>query len=250
MKAPSPQVLDLLPLAVPKTAGYNTKQDFVASLLRDAIVRGKLQPGRRLRQDEVARQLGLSWTPVREAFRQLEAEGWLIIEHHRGAVVAPLSLDDFEDIYLLRLAVEPLAARISAERADDDTLQSMAELDRQMQGLDLSRSADWVTYLRLEREFHSTLYRSAGRLRLYDLVMGLRDAAHRYLQASFSISDEPFHHQQVHVDLLAACACHNGRAADETMQRALDRVMARMRPLLATMLEEQASAGGGNALGG
>jgi DNA-binding GntR family transcriptional regulator len=233
-QAPEP-----LPLVVPQATGYTTKQDYVASLLREAIVSGQLRPGRRLRQDEVARQLGLSWTPVREAFRQLEAEGWLTIEHHRGAVVAPLSLEDFEDIYLLRLAVEPLAARLSAERADRSTVEAMEQLDRRMQRLDLSRAGDWVTYLQLEREFHRALYHSTGRQRLFELVMSLRDAAHRYLQASFSISDEPFHHQQVHVDLLAACRRRDSAAAEETMCRALDRVMARMRPLLLTMLERQ-----------
>jgi DNA-binding GntR family transcriptional regulator len=87
---------------------YATKQDFVADLLRQAIVSGALAPGQHLRQEEIARQLGLSWTPVREAFRLLEAAGWLTIGRHRGAVVTPLSLVDFEEIYLLRILNEPL----------------------------------------------------------------------------------------------------------------------------------------------
>ncbi|MBI4492872.1 MAG: GntR family transcriptional regulator [Chloroflexi bacterium] len=226
---------DLTPL-LPHAVAYTTKQDFVASLLREAIVSGKIPPGRRLRQEEISRQLGLSWTPVREAFRQLEVEGWLVIERHRGAIVSPLSLADFEDIYLLRLANEPVAARLSAERVDGETLAAMERLYEQMRQLDLTRTADWLTFLQLEREFLATQYRAAGRPRLYDLVMGLRDAAERYLRASFAITDEPSQHHLTHTELIVACRERNGAAAAATMQRALERVLARMSPLLAGVL--------------
>ncbi len=215
---------------------FTTKQDLVASLLREAIVSGVLRPGQHLRQEDVSRQLGLSWTPVREAFRLLEAEGWLTIERHRGAVVRPLSVDDFEDIYLLRLVNEPLAARLSAERMDEGTLARMLALSRQMGRLDLTRDDRWPAFLQLEREFHGAQYSVAGRRRLYELVMGLRDAAERYLRASIALSDEPTHHRQVHEALLAAYRARDGAAAEATMRSALERVLTRMRPLLAEAL--------------
>lgn len=233
-QAEFPNLLDLVPTLA---GGYTTKQDYVACLLREAIVSAKLAPGQHLRQEEISQQLGLSWTPVREAFRQLEAEGWLVIEQHRGAVVAPLLLQDFEDIYLLRLANEPLAAGLSAERVSDETLRAVGRQDARMQQLDLGRSADWVRFLRLERELHATLYRAADRPRLFDLVMSLRHAAERYLRSSFSIADEPLHHQRVHTDLLAACGARDSAAAQDIMRRALERVLTRMRPLLAQALD-------------
>lgn len=216
---------------------YTTKQDLVVSLLRQAIVSGVLAPGQHLRQEEVARQLDLSWTPVREAFRLLEAEGWLTIERHRGAIVSPLSLQDFEDIYLLRLANEPLAARLSAEQVDEPTLAAMGALCERMDRLDLTRTEDRLMLLQLEREFHGTQYRAAGRRRLYDVVMSLRDAAERYLRASFALPDEPSHHRQVHEELLAACRRRDGAAAERIMRRALERVLNRTRPLLAARLD-------------
>lgn len=233
-EAEFPNLLDLVPTLV---GGYTTKQEYVSCLLREAIVSAKLAPGQHLRQEEISQQLGLSWTPVREAFRRLEAEGWLVIEQHRGAVVAPLLLKDFEDIYLLRLANEPLAAGLSAERVNDETLRAVRRLDTRMQQLDLGRSADWVRFLRLERELHATLYRAAGRPRLFDLVMSLRHAAERYLRSSFVIADEPLHHQRVHTDLLAACRTRDSDAAEDIMRRALKRVLTRMRPLLAQALD-------------
>lgn len=235
-----PNLLDLVPSL---NGGHTTKQDYVASLLREAIVTAKLAPGQRLRQEQISLQLGLSWTPVREAFRQLEAEGWLVIAQHRGAVVAPLLLQDFEDIYLLRLANEPLAARLSAERVDAGTLRAVRRLDARMRQLDLGRSADWVRFLRLEREFHATLYRAAGRPRLFDLVMSLRHAAERYLRSSFAIADEPLHHQRVHTELLAASRTQDGAAAEDIMRHALERVLTRMRPLLARVLDRSGGTG-------
>jgi DNA-binding GntR family transcriptional regulator len=217
--------------------GYTTKQDFVACLLREAIVTGRLPPGQRLRQEDVSRQLGLSWTPVREAFRQLGSEGWVAIEHHRGAVVAPLALGDFEEIYLLRLANEPLAARLSVERADAHTVAAMAKLVKHMAALNLARRSDWVRFLQLEREFHEVLYRAADRPRLFGLVMTLRYAAERYLRASFAIADEPLQHRQVHADLLAACRAHDGAAAEATMRRALERVLNVVPPLVRALEE-------------
>ncbi|MDP3909135.1 MAG: GntR family transcriptional regulator [Gemmatimonadales bacterium] len=209
----------------------------MAALLRQAIVSGTLAPGQRLRQEEISRQLGLSWTPVREAFRLLEAEGWLTIERHRGAVVAELSLTDFEEIYLLRIVNEPLAARLSAERMDDATLAVMEADFVRISRLDLSREDDRLEFLRLERVFHDRQYRAAHSRRLYDVVMSLRDAAERYLRASFAIADEPLQHRHVHQDVLAACHRRDGRAAEDRMRAALERVRARVRPLLAATLD-------------
>ncbi len=232
--------LDLRQALAPGAAGaFTTKQDFVASLLRHAIVAGTLAPGQHLRQEEVARQLGLSWTPVREAFRLLEAEGWLTIGRHRGAVVSLLSRDDFEDIYLLRLANEPTAARLSAERMTDAVLAEMETLYERMQQLDLRQTVDWPRFLEIERAFHQAQYQVVRRRRLLDLVMSLRDASERYLRASFAIGDEPSQHRQVHADLLRACRERDGQAAEDTIRRALERVRARMVPILARVLDDQ-----------
>jgi DNA-binding GntR family transcriptional regulator len=234
----SASALDLRQLLATAQASYTTKQELVASLLREAIVNGTLPPGQHLRQEKISSQFGLSWTPVREAFRILEAEGWVRVERHRGVIVSPLSLEDFEDVYLLRLANEPLAARLSAERMDPETIDGMSRLQADMNSLDLSGSTDWLRFLKLEREFHRTTYRAADRRRLYDLVMGLRDASERYLRASFVIADEPLRHRHIHQDLLAACRVRDGAAAEATMRRALQRVLDRMRPVLAGTLPQ------------
>ncbi len=239
-QAPVP---DLKKLAPANGASYTTKQDYVAALLREAIVGGVLGPGLHLRQEEIARQLGLSWTPVREAFRLLEAEGWLTIERHRGAVVSGLSLADFEDIYDLRLANEPIAARLSAERVTEPVLAEMERLHERMGRIDVTRADDWPEFLHLEREFHRVQYAAANRPRLLEILMTLRDASERYLRASLAIGDEPSQHRRVHAEALEACRAGDGRAAEATMRRALQRVLARMRPVLADVLSTSPDSG-------
>src|SRR5947209_2465291 len=221
-------IVDAGDLSTSLRGSYRTKQDYAASILREAILSGRLAPGQRLRHEEISRQLGLSWTPVREAFRQLEGEGWLISEEHHGVIVAPLSIEDYEDIYLLRAAAEPLAARFGTECVDSQTVTKLEHLADRVRRLDPSRPPDLAKHLALEREFHGTLYQASGRQRLYDTVMSLREASYRYWRASFAAVDKSPVHDEVHNDLLAACRAHNGGAAEEAVRRALEQAHLRM----------------------
>lgn len=216
--------------------GYGTKEDLVADRVRELIVRGELAPGQRLRQDDIARRLDLSWTPVREAFRQLEVEGWIIIQPHRGAVVRSLSLKDFEDIYQLRLANEPQAARQGTLQLDADGLRTLEALAVEMDALNLAQSESWPRFLELERQFYGTQFAATGRPRLYNLVMSLRDASQRYLRLSFSIDDELAQHRLIYQETLEACRTRDGHSAEVARRRALKRVLRRVRPLLLRML--------------
>ncbi len=115
-----------------------SKQEIVVSNLRREILQGALKPGQRLTQDEIAKRFGISWTPVREALRQLEVEGWVQIKNNQGAVVAPLSLQDFNDIYQFRLLIQPEATRLSVERMDDATFDTLESMYQQQARLDLN----------------------------------------------------------------------------------------------------------------
>jgi len=94
--------------------------------LRAAIVENRYRPGQRLVEQRIAAELGLSRTPVREALRILEAEGLVVSERNRGAIVRPLSPTEVVDLYGLRIRLESYAAELAAERIDDGEL---AELD-------------------------------------------------------------------------------------------------------------------------
>jgi DNA-binding GntR family transcriptional regulator len=216
----------------PEGITFRTKQDYVAARLRQGILSGRYAPGQRLQQEDIAKELSVSWTPVREALRKLEAEGWLTVGRHRGAVVTQLSPADFEDIYLLRLENEPYAARLSAERMDVATLRRLDALFHEMSALELGSSEHWPTLLRLEREFHETQYRTIGRPRLKDLVMNLRDASERYLRTYYLLPEERSQHGRTHSALLAALRRGDGAAADLAIRKVLERVLVKMKPAL------------------
>jgi DNA-binding GntR family transcriptional regulator len=211
---------------------FRTKQDYVAAALRDGILSGKYAPGQHLRQVEIADALKLSWTPVREAFRLLEAEGWVTVNRHRGAIVTPLADSDFEDIYELRLHNEPLAARLSAERMDPETLARLKSIYDSMTALDLADERNWPQLLRLERQFHDIQYSVIGRPRLRELVLNLRDASERYLRTYYLLPKERFQHGKTHAALLTAMRRRDGAGAEAALRAVLERVLVKMRPAL------------------
>src|SRR5262245_60985835 len=96
----------------------STMQDVIVAKLRSAIMNGELQPGERISERSITEKMGISKTPVREALTHLEAEGWVQIFPYRGAVVAPLSVAELEDIYIIRIEIEGAAARLAAKNID------------------------------------------------------------------------------------------------------------------------------------
>src|SRR5579859_375729 len=125
----------------------------VLDRLRDKIMRGELHAGEWLRQERLARELGVSHTPIREALKQLEVEG--LVEHvpYRGVRVVEFSLDDVIDIYAMRSALEGLAASAAATHLDDAELAEIRRFHEDMVALgepvsDLEKVRD------LNREFH------------------------------------------------------------------------------------------------
>jgi DNA-binding GntR family transcriptional regulator len=100
----------------------------IADLLRQRIITGHLQPGERIRQDQYAEAFGVSRTPLREAFRLLEAEGWIHLRPRSGVVVSEFSIAEINDILAMRLLLEPLAIRARAAThgpADESLLEAL-----------------------------------------------------------------------------------------------------------------------------
>ena len=95
--------------------GFQTKTERAAHALRDAITKGEIRPGNRIQAEAFGETIGLSATPIREAIRQLVAEGIVEIIPHRGAFVTKVSRSDFIEVYRMRGALESLAVRIVAE---------------------------------------------------------------------------------------------------------------------------------------
>ncbi|MEV4518571.1 GntR family transcriptional regulator [Dactylosporangium sp. NPDC049525] len=135
-------------------AGFQTKADLVYERLRDAILSGELKPGARVNVDALARQLGTSKIPLREAVQRLTTQGLVVQPNpHAGAQVAPLSLREMRGVYLARGALEGLAARVAATTVSDAELAELQVMHEQMrQRLIDGDHRDLST---LNRQFHT-----------------------------------------------------------------------------------------------
>lgn len=153
----------------------------VAEWLGDEIVFGRIPPGARLTTVDICRQLKVSQTPVREAFRLLNGEGLVRLEGHRGAWVAEIEPNEVEDIYECRAYLQGLAARQSAERATDEDLEQIQQALEQMHAS--TANDDRVLYFRSNLELHRLIARSARNRTLAELNdrLGRRTLQLRYM---------------------------------------------------------------------
>jgi GntR family transcriptional regulator, gluconate operon transcriptional repressor len=147
--------------------------EFVFDELRSLILRGELQPGGRLLENDLADRFRVSRGPVREAIRQLEVAGLAIRTQRRGSFVAPLAVADVEEIYTLRASIEELAIRRALARPSPQTvvmlgvhLQEMRRITESGQPRDLAE---------VDLAFHSAFYEGAGHRRLQAVWLSLAD---------------------------------------------------------------------------
>jgi len=154
--------------------------DVVTDDLRDAIIAHELEPGRRLAEDDLANQMGVSRGPVREALARLEREGLVVIERHKGARIASWGRADVEEIFSLRLVLEQLAiewACKNATAADINALESVVKEFRKLS--DKQRTIKAVS--KLDLEFHTAVFDAAHHDRLSRAWEILRSQIHSFL---------------------------------------------------------------------
>jgi len=171
----------------------------VADVLREAILRGILLAGQQLRQDEIARELGVSHIPVREALRQLEAEGLVRLRPYRGFEVSELSPEEVEELYEIRIPLECQALRLALPHLTDE------DLERAEQILDaIDAEGDPSAWSELNTEFHAVLYAPSRRQRLLNLIRTLRTNVDRYLRLYISVMQRKQYSQREHRKILEA----------------------------------------------
>ena len=220
----------MLHIDIPKDGMRRTAHELVRDTLRRAILRGTLSGGQRLVQAEIAAQLDVSTTPVREALRDLANEGLIRLDAHRGAIVRELNLTEVQEIYDLRKLLEPEALRRAAQHITEEELDAAEALQAQM---DVETDADvWAD---LNREFRATLVKAARSPRLIVILQNLRDSAAPYVGLSLQASEEiraraNEHHRGMLTALRAADAKRAAEIAvehlDSTVQTLAERAAA------------------------
>ncbi len=155
-----------------------TLRESIADALRDSIMQGQLKPGVKISEPALASQFGISRTPVREAFRQLDSEGFLQVLPRRGARVAPLSEKDVREFYEIKAELESYAARLATSRLTEKEIDRMEFLNNQMETF--HREKDYKKVFNLHNEFHEVFIRAGGNEQLHHLLQMLASKFQRF----------------------------------------------------------------------
>jgi DNA-binding GntR family transcriptional regulator len=184
--------------------------DAVAGALREAILDGVLAPGAWLREAEVARELKVSRTPVRDAFRILAAEGLVNINANQGAVVSPMTSEDIIELYVMREVLEGLASRLAARRSARRCLEEFATLIPEMKRV--GEAGEIRELSRLNFRFHEIVRDAAGNRYLDRSLAQIQNAARRFPDPTLGLPGRVKESIEEHVGL--ADAISRGDAAE------------------------------------
>lgn len=154
-----------LPVKINKN---QTLRESIADAIRTSIMQGTLRPGHKISEPALATQFGISRTPVREAFRQLDSEGFLQVTPRRGARVAPLTEKDVREFYEIKAELEGYAAKLATEKITDKEIEKMEQLNNQME--EAHNRQDYKRVFKLHNEFHETFMKASGNEQLYSLI--------------------------------------------------------------------------------
>jgi DNA-binding GntR family transcriptional regulator len=213
----------------PGLAAVDTLQERVAAWLRNAIVTGRLPPGERLVQADIAEQLRVSLTPVREAMRVLAAEGLLTLSPRRGVTVRMLTLPEVQELRMLCAMLERKCGELIAERITEEELAHARWLDKTMWSL-----SSLEDYFAVNNQFHLFLYETARSPELTSILRRIHDATMPYLPATF-VRAQLRHRDglQEHRQFLSACTVRDSADAGATMMRHFDIMFEQIEHLIA-----------------
>lgn len=156
---------------------YMTKSQIAYTYIRENIVSGKFKPGDKLTLNEISDSLEVSEIPVREALKQLEAEGYVTSLPHVGFRVVEFTRKEIQELFLVRTSLEILAAELAFPLIDGGTIDNLADLIAQMD--EYLQRREFEHYWKINKEFHETLYKTSGNNTLLVILYQLWDRSDR-----------------------------------------------------------------------
>lgn len=196
-----------------------TREEVVTDAIRHAILRGRFRPGDKLNQEDLAEELGVSRSPVREALRTLAAEELVTSYPHRGVVVTERSLSELQELLFIRILLEGSAARRAAPRMDETRLARLNAII-----IEAEQSKDTEHVLGLNNVFHTTIYEAIEQPLMIDLIQKLRNKVAPYNRVYLDMVGQKERAWQDHRRIYEACVARNGEQAELETQRHLEQV--------------------------
>jgi DNA-binding GntR family transcriptional regulator len=225
----------------PQRKSRRIKRQSVPETLREAlqerILSGEIREGDWLIQDAIAEEYDVSRMPVREALRQLEACGLIVMRTHRGAIVTSIPTEQVEELFELRATLECDVLRRALPRMTD---RDIAEARAILGQLDASYAqGDMGSWGRLNWAFHRRLYEAAGRIQTLSILQGINLQIERYVRLHLLLTQGADEAAREHHELLRLCAVH---AADAAVTYLRQHILGTARTLVTALRAHRALA--------
>lgn len=194
-----------------------TLREKILEHIRDAIISGTLKAGSRVSEPELADRYGISRTPIREAFRQLESEGYLTVIPRRGAVVSEFSQKDVEEFYAIKSILEGYAARMACDRLTGKELDRLQANNNRLS--ELAAHEDFKTFFKVHSEFHDMFIKAADNEKLKELITSLVTRFQRLRFMSLSLPGRMQIAVQEHQKIIEAFRRKDSDAAEMLVRK-------------------------------
>lgn len=227
------------PLVPIRLDNYKPLRELVFESLREAIISAQLRPGERMMEIQLAEEMGVSRTPIREAIRKLELEGLVVMVPRKGAYVAGLSLKDIADVFEIRRALEGLAAELAADRITEEELETLERylvvIAEQIDNGDIEK------VVQTDTDFHTQLYQASRNSRLSQIINNLREQIQRFRTTSLSYPGRMKEALEEHRKIVEAISGRDGETARKVAMEHIENAENSMM----SMIQQDKKYGGG-----
>lgn len=194
-----------------------TLREKILENIRDAIISGAIKAGSRVSEPDLAERYGISRTPIREAFRQLESEGYLTVIPRRGAVVSEFSEKDVEEFYAIKSILEGYAARRACEKLTAKELDRLQAINDRL--AELASHNDFKTFFKIHNDFHDVFIKAADNEKLRELISSLVTRFQRLRLTSISLPGRMDISVQEHEKIIEAFRRKDVEAAEMLVRK-------------------------------
>ena len=207
-----------------KINDYELLNQKVYRILKAEIIEGSLKPGTKLLENNIAKQLGISRTPIREALRELAAEGFVKMNPNQGVVVSNASVEDVQEVLQIRGVLEGLAARLATKMINEEEIKELEKYQKRMEYY--TNKDDVLAFSEMDTEFHELILNICGSNRLIQIRKNLSDQAHRYQIRSLSVPGRLKYSLKEHQGVVEALKRKDAEQADRLSQKHIENVLA------------------------
>ncbi|HLC19085.1 MAG TPA: GntR family transcriptional regulator [Thermodesulfobacteriota bacterium] len=179
-----------------------TLRERIVEFIKDAVITGRLKPGERVPEQEIAESFGISRTPIREAFRQLESEGFIIVAPRKGAVVSPITDKDVKEFYAIKSLLEGYAARIACQKLSAREIKRLETINTGMAVC--AEKKDVKAFYRLDNQFHDTFLNACGNEKLCSIAHNIVRQFERFRATAMSLPGRMEESVRQHDDIIKA----------------------------------------------